>query len=282
MTELFTVSHLNQLIVDNLHKIRAMPFDIIVHLPRSGTIPASLIATYLCKPLQSIDEFCAGLTVNTRKSLFETLTSILIVDDSINTGVQLKEAVTRIRAVRPDIQIVTLSIYDNAKVQKGRLFNCDLSLYKHSDELYLMPWFLWKTKRISEVAFDMDGVLCRECERHEDDDGEDYINFLNTAEIKFRPLKHNMGAIVTGRLEKYRPQTERWLRKNGFKYNNLIMCPASNKQERKSMNPAIWKAGVYKNLPQKLFVESSAKEALIIAERSEKMVYCIDNSEVYK
>lgn len=287
MTDFFTLQHMNQLIVDNITKIRAIDFDMVVHLPRSGTIPASLIATYLCKPFQSIDEFCADLPVIERKSDFKTLNNILVVDDSIHQGIQLKANIERIKKARTDAKIKTLSIYDNVRGKGTRIFDCDYRLFEHGHndvDNYFMPWFLWKSTWINNVAVDMDGVLCRDCTREEDDDGPLYKQFLNNAELKFKPLnKKNIkiGAIVTGRLEKYRVPTEQWLARNGIKYEKLIMCPARTKEDRKAMNAAHWKADVYKNIRQKFFVESSVKEAPIIAERSGKIVYCIDNSEVY-
>lgn len=284
MPDFFTLEHLNQLIVDNAHKIRAIPFDIVVHLPRSGTIPAVLIATYLCKPFQSVDEFCAGLPVIERKSEFDRLNRILLVDDSIHRGIQMKAAVERIRAARPDAEIKTLSVYDNTAGIPHREFDCDYRLFEHRPEPYFMPWFLWKSSWIDTAAVDMDGVLCRDCTPGEDDDGEAYAGFLQTAEVKFKPLdkrKIRIGAIVTGRMEKYRAETEGWLARHGIRYDRLIMCPAKTKDERRAMNPAKWKASVYRDLPQTFFIESSVKEAPIIAAESGKLVYCIDNSKVY-
>jgi orotate phosphoribosyltransferase len=288
MSEFFTLQHMNQLIVNNLHYIRSIPFDVIVHIPRSGTIPASLIATYLCKPFQSIDEFCARLPLITRKSEFETTNRILVVDDSIHQGIQLKENIARIRKARPDAQIQTLSIYDNVRGKPTRQFDCDYRLFEHghnSKDHYFMPWFLWKTSWLDKVAVDMDGVLCRDCTREEDDDAQNYQSFLESADLKFKPLEKDnikIGAIVTGRLEKYRPQTEAWLKAHKIKYKQLLMMPANTKEERKALNPAIWKGKTYASIPQSLFVESSIREAQIIRDVSCKTVYCIDNSEVCK
>jgi hypothetical protein len=280
MPEFFSLDHLNRLIVSSAHKIRAIPFDLVVHLPRSGTIPASLIATYLCKPLQSVDEFCARMPVNDRKS--ETIggSRILVVDDSINEGIQLKAAVDRIRLSRPDARIKTLVVYDNIAGRPDRIFDCDYRLHCHDAPPYLMPWFLWKSAGIKDAAIDMDGVLCRDCTRAEDDDGEQYQEFLRTAEVKFRPLKHKIGCIVTSRLEKYRPQTEEWLFINGFRCERLIMGPWASKAERK--NAAEWKAQIYRGLPQAFFIESSDKDAQIIAKASGKLVFCIDSQKIYR
>lgn len=269
---------MNLLIVAKLPLIRKIPFDVVVHIPRSGTIPASLIATYLRVPLASVDEFCAGIT-NTRGSKTDSLHRILVVDDSIRTGVQMKQNVDRIKAARPDAEIKTMSVFST--VFPGRVFDADLVLSEHTDTEYIYPWFLWKSNRIKDCVLDMDGVLCRDCTREEDDDGERYRQFLETADLKFR-TDHRFVAVVTGRLEKYRPQTEDWLRRHGLRPDKVIMGPWSSIEERRIAGPAAWKGSVYRKMSQALlFVESSVREAPVIAQVSGKTVFCIDDQVTY-
>lgn len=277
------VAQLDKLIVKNLHSIRAIPADVIVHCPRSGTIPAALIATYLYKPFCSVDEYCAGI-INTRKSEYTDLNKILLVDDSICTGKQMEGFIERIKSARPGVVINTLAVYrtDNS----NHSFSPDMILETHkAGDGYIYTWFMWKTGRLRKCAVDMDGVLCRDCLPHEDDDGPEYLKFLSSAELKFKPaeyLPNNdiIGAIVTSRLEKYRPQTEAWLKKHNIKYKKLIMGPWKNKEDRRGKQ-AIWKAGVYKRPEYKLFIESSEKEARDIARFSGKPVFCVDSGERY-
>ena len=268
---------LNVLLVKHLAEIRKLDFDVIVHLPRSGTIPASLLATYLKKPFASVDEYCAGI-VNVRKAEYKTLHKILIVDDSIATGVQLKGAMEKILAAKPETQILSLAVYGVPR--PDRMQDATMVLHTHEDKDYVYPWFLWKTRNVKDYAFDMDGVLCRDCTRPEDDDGAEYQKFLANADLKFH-TPFELGAIVTGRLEKYRRETEEWLQKNNFKYSKLIMGPWKTKEERREQDPALWKAKFFHHSRFKLFVESSEREAAIIAKKSGKAVWCIDNQKVY-
>lgn len=269
------VAHLNRLLVEKLHEIRSLEFDVIVHLPRSGTIPASLLSTYLLKPLASVDEFCANM-IFTRKSDFKTLHRILLVDDSVRTGVQMKAAVDKIKQLRPDAEILSLAVYSTNYPVGARLYQPTMYLYNHEDGDYIFPWFMWKTKKISQCAVDMDGVLCRDCTKDEDDDGENYKEFLKNALPKFK-TKFPIGCIITGRLSKYRPQTEEWLKRHGIKYNNLIMGEWRDKETRKREGAANWKGKLYKKLPYSLFIESSDKEATIIHNISGKKVWCVDS-----
>jgi uncharacterized HAD superfamily protein/hypoxanthine phosphoribosyltransferase len=276
----FSVAELNQLIVDHLHRIRALSFDVVVHIPRSGTIPASLISTYLCKPLASVDEFCAGM-VSTRKSDVGSTGRVLLVEDSVRTGRQMRTAVDRIKKAKPGTKIATIAVYLTEDLRgEERVLTPDLSLHTHGDGFYLMPWYAWKTNRLSQACVDLDGVLCRDATRDEDDDGPAYAAFIETADVKFKPLMGNIGWIVTGRLDRYREQTVRWLDRHNVSYRELIMGPWRIKEERRGQ-PGRWKGEVYSRLPAKLFIESNDHQAKVIAEISNKTVWCVDTSRTY-
>lgn len=271
------LTELNQLLVDNLERIRAIPFDVIVHIPRSGTIPASLLSTYLVKPLASVEEFARGI-VSTRKSERQrTLHRILLVDDSLRTGQQMSQHHDAIKRARPEAEIRSLVIFRT--IMPECIYEPTITLAQHGDFPYFYPWFMWKSKRIIDAAVDMDGVLCGECPRDMDDNGERYLEFIRTAPLKFR-AQFPIGAIVTSRLEKYRAQTVEWLGRHGIAYGALHMGGWKSNEERRGKQ-AQWKAMIYKNSDFNLFVESSVKEAPDIALLSGKKVWCIDNQRAY-
>lgn len=271
---LFSVAEVERYLVDNLHRIREMPWDVIVHIPRSGTIPASILSTYIPRPLCSVDEYCSGV-VSDRKSERAASERVLIVDDLARTGGQMRSSIERILQARPNTEIKTLAVY-RVKNLRGKelLHRPDMVLRTIRDRFYTGPWFLWKNSRvIPRMAVDFDGVLCRDCVKT-----EDYDAFLASAEPKFRPLVGEIRWIVTGRREKYRGVTERWLKRNGVRYTELLMFPDDlAKSER-----ARWKAETYRMLRDAvLFVESSEREAQIIASVSGKSVWCVDSSRGY-
>lgn len=268
-----SLSHMDRLIVSRLPEIRALPFDVVVHLPRSGTIPAALIATYLRRPLASLEEFCRGI-VSTRKSETTATRRVLLVDDSIRTGIQMRHALQRLRAERPDARVLTLAVYST---DFPRTLDPTIILDRHAEDSYIYPWFMWKTKRVRDVAFDMDGVLCRDCSREEDDDGEEYAKFLAHAAPKFL-TEYELGAIITSRLEKYRPQTEAWLKQHGFKYRSLVMGPWATPEERRG-NAAKWKADEYAKSDASLYVESDDRTARLVAAISGKPTWSIETME---
>ena len=86
-----------------------------------------------------------------------------------------------------------------------------------------------------------------------------------------------IGTIVTSRLEKYRKETEQWLRKTMSVTNELIMLDLPNMEARQKANAhgthSIAKA--YMAKPYVLFVESEPHQAMEINRLSGKPVlYC--------
>lgn len=277
-----TVSSMERAIVENIHKIRALDFGIVVHIPRSGTIPAALIATYLCRPLASVEEFCLG-KVDYRKceKLDYENKPVLLVDDSLSTGRQLGIALDRIRVERPGVEVRIFSVYAS---DAQRIIQPDLSLipFKLSN-WYIFTWNMWKWRlRFGDLAVDLDGILCRDPTREEDDDGPKYLSFIRTAPVRFKPIgeKRDM-TIVTARLSKYREETEAWLTRNNIGFSKLVMGPWETQSEREG-NHAAYKAKYYRRSAHKLFVESSPREAEHIAKVSGKPVWCPVIGKLYK
>lgn len=278
MIHVRTFEDMNLRIASALPVIRALPWDVIVHMPRSGTIPASLIATHLNAPFASVEEFCAGM-IYTRRTNAGEAKRILLVDDSFRSGAQMADAIARILSAKPDTKITTLAIYRAPAPEEGVKAKLDMALCDEPDGDYAYPWFFWKSKRAKDYAIDFDGVLCRDATAAEDDDGEAYLNFLRKAQPKHLPT-HPVGAIVTARLEKYRLPTEAWLVQHRVHFSRLIMGPWASNRERRGQAGA-WKGEVYKGLRQKLFIESSEAQARTIAKVSGKTVWCVDTQKAF-
>lgn len=72
-------------------------------------------------------------------------------------------------------------------------------------------WNMWKHTRAQRWAFDIDGVLCRDPSKAENDDGPRYRRFLLEVEPLFLPQRQ-IGHVITSRLEKRGGQKPRnWL-----------------------------------------------------------------------
>jgi uncharacterized HAD superfamily protein len=146
----------------------------------------------------------------------------------------------------------------------------------------LFEWNIYHHNLVRKSAFDIDGVLCFDPTEAENDDGEAYLSFLLNARPKFIPTLP-IHTLVTSRLEKYRSQTEIWLRRHKVIFSQLIMLDLPNKEERKRMNVyAKNKADIYsKNDELVLFFESSEKQASEIFSITGKPVFCVETNKLY-
>ena len=93
--------------------------------------------------------------------------------------------------------------------------------------------------------------------------------------------RNEVGHFVTSRLEKYRPQTEAWLKQHGFKYGQLHMLDMKTAEERRAAGAhADFKAKIYMDTWAGLFIESSSRQALEIAQKTGKPVFCTDEQRM--
>ena len=131
-------------------------------------------------------------------------------------------------------------------------------------------------------CYDIDGVLCHDPLPAQNDDGEKYVDFLLHAKPLYIP-SYKIYAIVTSRLEKYRPQTEQWLREHHVQYEHLYMLTGCTAEERrKRAVHSAFKAQIYNKLTNcKLFVESNPRQAQEIFDLTGKPVVCVETDDFY-
>lgn len=280
-----TFNNLADDLVENIHKI-PRDIDVVVGVPRSGCILAGMIAGYINKPLGDLDSFInghiysAGATKNS-KDWVDNIAEVkkaLIVEDSVQRGTSIESVKARITEYCQNIECVYLAAYVSCE---GKGF-VDI-YFRKIDDLRIFEWnYLHNIKFLKRTCFDLDGVLCMDPTEEENDDGPKYVNFLLNATPKFIPSSE-IGWIVTSRLEKYRNETEEWLKKNGIKYRELIMLNLKSAEERRQLGVhADFKAEQYKSLNEAfLFVESNEMQAIKINEITKKSVFCTSNRFFY-
>lgn len=274
-----TYEDLTKCIVKNLHKI-PRDIDLIVGIPRSGTMVANILALYLNLPFTDIDNFVnkgALKTGTTRKCRgwihsIEEAKHVLIVDDSVSSGKAIKGAKELFAEKNVSVKTTFMAVYA-LNVSKGMV---DIYL-ELCEQPRMFEWNYMHHWALEYCCMDIDGVVCEDPDRSQNDDGEKYIEFLENAAPKFIPTQ-KVGRFVSTRLEKYRPQTEAWMKKYGIEYDELIMMDGVSAKERALMgNHAEHKANVYKNCDAILFFESDYDQALNICQLSGKPVFCIEN-----
>lgn len=276
-----SVADLNSLIRRVQSKLKAENFELIVGVPRSGMLPASIISLNLNLPLMSIGEWLRneaphhGQTRSTRVSIDRghDAKKVLIVDDSVATGGTLKAT----REMIPDHLLSKVKFFAvfGYSADDGVDFCCERVARPRFFE-----WNLMHSEIMKASCVDIDGVLCRDPSEDENDDGPLYLEFLKNADPYYLPTP-KIHKLVTNRLEKYRAETELWLQENGVEYDELCMLKLDSKEDRKAQaDYCLHKVHTYQNSGCDLFVESDYNQAVEIAKRTKKPVYCVATNEL--
>lgn len=270
-----SINDLNNTILKQLHII-PRDIDLIVGVPRSGMMPANLLALYLNLPYTDIHSFVEGKIYKSgaRRQYFSesNYKKVLVVDDSVASGSALKECKKDLAHLESKFDIKYCVVYYTPE---------NRSLADYSFEAVATPryfqWNIFNHSTLDKACFDIDGVLCVDPLEVENDDGAKYKIFLDTAAPLFIPGS-KIGTIVTSRLEKYRAKTEAWLDNNGIKYDTLVMLDLPDMQaRRKANNHAGHKAKEYKKSNYNLFIESDLRQAIEINRITKKPVFCTAN-----
>lgn len=137
-------------------------------------------------------------------------------------------------------------------------------------------WNIFNKCILEQCCFDIDGVLCPDPTEQENDDNQKYVYFIQNVCSNFES-NYPLGHIVSSRLEKYRNQTEKWLRCHHFVFQKLILLNLPDKAARIRWNKrAEYKAKHYQRFGD-LFFESDLTQAIKIVKISQKPVFCTQN-----
>lgn len=259
-------------------------FDLVVGIPRSGLLPATMIALLTNKPLIDFEGFLAGRMPTsgfTRKveinfTEMGQVKRILIVDDSVRSGRNLHDVRRRLAEIRPDVAPIFCAAIADAESNALVDYHFDLCPLPR-----VFEWNLFNSPFCELTCFDLDGIFCTDPTDDQNDDGPAYLHFLRNVAPINRPGR-KLRRIVTSRLERYRPETEQWLSRAGICYDKLDMLDGVTAQERREcgMHP-LFKAKIYAGDPNAaLFVESDPEQAVKIARMSGKPVLDFTNMKL--
>jgi orotate phosphoribosyltransferase len=277
-----SIADLDRCIVENCSRI-PREVGLVVGIPRSGLLAANILALHLNLPFTDLDGFLAGRVLgmgprgssSMRHADSGDPKAILLIDDSISSGSQMQRA----------RELISKKGY-SGKVIFGVVYSTSEAINKVDIAFEICPLprvFEWNVLHciiLEHSCMDIDGVLCRDPVPEENDDGPKYENFIKNVEPFLIP-SYSVAALVTCRLERYRGQTEEWLKKHGVKYEKLIMMDYPDKTARQAAGRhAAFKAEVYKNSGQQLFIESSHDQAVSIANFSQRPVFCVETREM--
>jgi len=273
-----TVADMQRDIVSNRHRF-PRDIDAVIGIPRSGMLAASMIALALNKPLGDLDGFLEGRMLSsgsTRRTAdlergIDGFRHVLIVDDSSRTGAAMIEARGKAAALSPRLRMTFAVIYGAPDMPDV----VDISL-RTVPEPRVFEWNVMHHPVLAEACLDIDGVLCLDPDAAQNDDGAAYIAFMNDAPPLHLPTRR-IGALVTSRLEKYRPHTEAWLARHGVDYDRLVMLDLPDAETRRRLGAhGRFKGEYYRDCRASLFIESEYAQARQIAAISGKPVLSLE------
>ena len=221
----------NQLMDDvrsNLYKI-PKETDLILAVPRSGTIVAAIIAKYLNCHMMMVQDFCdviqngggdkelkekchKGLSIVANKPF----KNILVIDDTIYSGRQMNVWRQELaKDIYKDFKFLFMAAYKEGPGNpdfylRDISYVCLTSVFKSA----IYEWTLWYRYDIGQhIAYDLDGVFC--LDPPDDHNTEVYENYLKNPIKYYFPLQANTyykTTVITYRIEKYRELTANFLR----------------------------------------------------------------------
>jgi len=258
----FTFKNYEDLIQDMRKYIAKLPrFDAVFGVPRSGMIPAAFLSLAWNVPL--------NLDFGGDRCLRKEIKTALIIDDSCRTGKNISKFKEQLTKSFPSIEFKTATVYISEATDKSLVDY----YYKEIAMIRRYEWNILHQIDSKFMCFDMDGVLCRDPTREENDRGKQYEIFLKEATPLYLPT-HPIFMIVTGRLEQYREQTEEWLAKHGVKYQHLVMRPFG-------MDHISHKVFTLTHSDSNIFIESEKWQAEIIAKQTNKLILCLEDWRFY-
>lgn len=195
-----------------LEFIKLIPnkFDLIVGIPRNGLVFASILSAKFGRPLTTPDSYWMW------RSLLPNLgiNSILVCDDAISSSQQMDIAMNMVHVRYPSANIETAVVIKHEQSQVDYW-------YKLTDDPKLFEWSLAHFK-LGKLACDIDGVMCNDLPVgfEEEVNPEGYENHIKNAVPQFIP-QYTIDVIVSCRIERWRKETEIWLKRIGIKYKQL-------------------------------------------------------------
>lgn len=221
---------------DTMRLVSRVPAGVtrVIGVPRSGMIPASILAVQLQLPLYTLRDGCVvHVGHGTRIVDRNEGGAALLVDDTVHSGHSIGVAARQASASCS--KIITAAIY-SANPSKTDLYG------ERLPTPHLLEWNLFNSPFAGHLAFDMDGILCH--------------NPPHSEQPLYLARHTPVAAIITARLEQHREPTERWLADHGVRYKQLIMWPGDDAERNDLDGVARWKAEQSRECGAAFYIES--------------------------
>ena len=212
-----SVSHLNQDVIQWMHDLPSH-LDVIVGIPRSGLLVANLLSLHLNLPLTDVDGLLNGRLIKggvrsassgPNKDILTDARNILVVDDSIASGDQIKRVKEKLTRLKSPVQILYAAVYAPLGEEKHLVDY----FYEEVRRPRIFEWNIMHHRFLTTFCVTLEGVICRTPTIQEQKDKALYGNYIRNVKPTLVPTQ-SIGYLITFRPEKYRSLTEKWLSKN--------------------------------------------------------------------
>lgn len=245
-------------------------FDVVVGVPRSGLLVASMVATKLGKPLATperpYEPWVSKHADRPEPKRF------LLIDDSVGSGRMLEHAREQMKEAG----------VPHESIRTGALVVCkdtERLVDTYATSVEFPRFFEWNMMHMKQdVVADMDGVLCEEPTADDTRNDGAYEKWLTNARPYLIPT-FEIPVILTSRIERYRPETEEWLRENGVQYKELVMSQCESRQEQRAAGD-MFKVEFLKRRKPTVYWESSYQKARTIAKETGVPVLAVDRMQL--
>lgn len=255
--------------------------DLVAAISRSGLLPGSLAAYHLNTPLVTVNRSTGVLEPGSGRRMGGKATTaprhVLLIDDTAAWGQEMRDCAPIVRNAYPAVKVTRAVVY----VSTGAARAVDLYVAELPGAHYL-EWNWANSGHAERIAFDFDGILCRDFTGAECSTPESYRTAMATITPLHLPRRRPVPLIVTGRPESTRAITLDWLARHRVDVKRLVMWPGDAGPGGPAWQEAAkWKAGHFKASSCDLFAESDPRQAEAIAEASGKSVLCPIAGKVY-
>ncbi len=256
--------------------VRSFPttYDVIVGIPRSGSLVAHIVALKLGKPVTTPDllnENQYWMTPQGRRTSDHK--RILLIDDSISKGEKFRETLAMVRSTNPEWDVATGALIVTPEAKHL----VDL-YYSEIPQPRLFEWNMLHVKK-GFLASDLDGVICDNCPPGVDADHARYEEWIRSAKPYLIPT-FEIDVILSSRLECYRRETEEWLARYGVRYRELMLWEIGSKREASGKH-AQHKIEKLLRIKPEMFWESSLVQAREIWRATKIPTLCIDEMRLF-
>ncbi|MDT8286028.1 MAG: hypothetical protein RQ748_02870 [Elusimicrobiales bacterium] len=250
-------------------------FDLVIGVPRSGLLVAGVIAARLGKPLATPETLRSGLCWRGGPGAGPTDKAgrVLLVDDSVHSGKTMNLVAAGVRETLPGAVVETAALI--AAPGSERMVDYFFRTVKVPR---LFEWNMLHVKK-GALLCDLDGVICENCPPGTDGDEKEYSRWIGNAKPYLVP-SFEIDCILSARLEKYRTETESWLRKNGVRYGKLLLWDLPDKDSRKGLFSE-YKISRVKEVKPEMVWESNPGQAADIHRATGIPTLCVDTMTMH-